>query len=384
MDKRADTGALVGSIYQAGLDATRWPAFMESLGSCLHAGFGTLWVHDFGNGAGPQAAGPDVYATSGVDSSTHAYYNAHYAVHNVWVPNTRRLQEGCVTVSSALFPDSLLKDTEFYNGFLRLHDLFYAVGSSIVKSGTRDVKMGFVRSRRAGAYTPGELRLVRQLMPHLRNAVSLHRQLHRLTALADSAVAALELVPVGVILLTQAGRRLHANRRADELAARTQALHFGPAGALQAAGTAATACLQRLIDGAVQTGAGKSLAPGGALQLVGAGGRRLQVLVTPLPALSTALEGKAMAAVFCSDPDAVIGRLSQRLEALYRMTPAEAQLTEALVNGQSLQEYALARCVTMNTLRTQLKSAAAKTGAKRQADLVRIVLTGPAIFNPAA
>ena len=153
---------------------------------------------------------------------------------------------------------------------------------------------------------------------------------------------------------------------------------------VSAAGTGATACLQRLIDGAVQTGAGKSLAAGGALQLVGAGGRRLQVLVTPLPALSAALEGKAMAAVFCSDPDAVIGRLSQRLEALYRLTPAEGQLTEALVNGQSLQEYAQARCVTMNTLRMQLKSAAAKTGAKRQSDLVRIVLTGPAIFHPAA
>jgi DNA-binding CsgD family transcriptional regulator len=76
-----------------------------------------------------------------------------------------------------------------------------------------------------------------------------------------------------------------------------------------------------------------------------------------------------------------VGQLSQRLERMYQMTPAEAQLTEALVNGKSLQEHAEARSVSMNTVRTQLKSAAAKTGARRQADLVRIVLTGPAIFN---
>jgi DNA-binding CsgD family transcriptional regulator len=88
-----------------------------------------------------------------------------------------------------------------------------------------------------------------------------------------------------------------------------------------------------------------------------------------------------MAAIFCSDPDAVAGTLSQRLEAMYRMTPAEAHLAEALVNGQSLKQYAEARSTSMNTVRTQLKAAAAKTGAKRQADLVRIVLTGPAIFN---
>jgi DNA-binding CsgD family transcriptional regulator len=36
----------------------------------------------------------------------------------------------------------------------------------------------------------------------------------------------------------------------------------------------------------------------------------------------------------------------------------------------------------VNTVRTQLKSILAKTGATRQADLVRMVLTGPAIFNP--
>lgn len=88
-----------------------------------------------------------------------------------------------------------------------------------------------------------------------------------------------------------------------------------------------------------------------------------------------------MAAIICSDPEAGVGMLSHRLEAMYRMSPAEAQLAEALVNGLSLKQYAEARHTTMNTVRTQLKAAAAKIGARRQADLVRIVLTGPAIFD---
>jgi len=244
--------------------------------------------------------------------------------------------------------------------------------------------MSFVRSERAGRYSDAELQLVRQLMPHLKNAVVLHRELHRLKVLSASAMAALEMVPVGVILLTPSGLLLHANRRAHELVSRTAALRFGAGGALQAASAAATVALQRLIQGAVQTGAGKGLAHGGALRLVSASGHELQVLVTPLPVGSSPFGGEAMAAIFCSDPDAVIGIFSRTLEALYRMTPAEAQLTEALVNGQSLQQYAEVRCVSLNTVRTQLKAAAAKTGARRQADLVRIVLTGPAILNPAA
>ena len=73
--------------------------------------------------------------------------------------------------------------------------------------------------------------------------------------------------------------------------------------------------------------------------------------------------------------------MARQLEGMFGMTPAEARLTEALVHGQSLQQYADARRVTMSTVRTQLKAATAKTGTRRQADLVRIVLTGPAILG---
>jgi len=329
---------LISGIYDAALDSARWPAFMKSLASSLNAGFGMLWMHDFNNGSvNLEHNGGNVSSVIGLDSAALAQYTNYYAAPNVnpWLPNASQLAEGSITVSSVLYPDALLKRTEFYSDFLRQQDLFYGVGSSIIKQGTRDVKMSFVRSERAGRYDDAELHLVRQLMPHLRNAVVLHRELYRLKLLSASAMAALEMVPVGVILLTSSGLLLHANRRAQELIARTAALRFGSAGTLHAASTAASAALQRLIHDAVQTGAGKGRAHGGALRLVSANGRGLQVLVTPLPVGSSPFGGEAMAAIFCSDPDAVIGAFSRTLETMYRMTPAEAQLTEALVNGQS-------------------------------------------------
>lgn len=79
--------------------------------------------------------------------------------------------------------------------------------------GGRDFKMSFVRSERAGRYQEAELHGLRHLMPHLRNAVVLHRELSRLKLLAASAVAALELIPAGVVLLTRSGKLMHANRR---------------------------------------------------------------------------------------------------------------------------------------------------------------------------
>ena len=381
MHHAGTTGALIEGIYEAGMDGSRWPAFMEKLGCSLKAGFGNLWLLDKTNWSFNHEDSGAVCAFSGLDASTVDRYKRHYAPLNVWLPNALDLAEGALTVSSSLYPDHRLKGTEFHDVFLRPNDLFYAVGSSVAKRGTTDVRMSFVRSERAGRYVPEELDLVQQLMPHLRNAVVLHRELYQTRALAASGMAALELVPVGVILLNSSGLLAHANRRAHDLFARTGTLRFGAGGTPQAAAPGANAQLQRLIQDAVRTGAGNGLAHGGTLQLQGPGGR-LQVLVTPLAAAIVFSEG-AMAAIFCSDPDAAIGPLSKRLERMYGMTPAEALLTEALVAGKSLQEYAETRGVTMNTVRTQLKSATAKTGSRRQADLVRIVLTGPAIFDTA-
>jgi DNA-binding CsgD family transcriptional regulator len=381
MHDATSTPTLIESVYEAGMDGSRWPAFMDKLGSALNAGFGNLWLLDTSNWSFNCEGGDTVSSFMGLDAATVTRYKEQYASLNVWLPNALDVAEGALTFSSALYPDNMLKRTEFYDVFLRPNDLFHAVGSSVVKQGATDVRISFVRPESAGEYTSRERHLLKELMPHVRNAVVLHRELFRSRALAASGMAALELVPVGIVLLNRLGLLDHANQRAYDMIARTGALRFGSDGVIRASSSWASAQLQHLIEEAVHTGAGKGQGHGGALQLQGPAGRRLQLLVTPL-ASSSALGESAIAAIFCSDPDAVIGKLSRRLELMYGMTPAEAQLTEALVNGKSVTDYADARNVTVNTVRTQLKSILAKTGATRQADLVRMVLTGPAIFNP--
>ena len=49
-----------------------------------------------------------------------------------------------------------------------------------------------------------------------------------------------------------------------------------------------------------------------------------------------------------------------------------------IAQGRSLDEAAKDRGVTRNTARTQLKQVFAKTGTKRQGELVRLVLSGVA------
>ncbi|MBI2770816.1 MAG: helix-turn-helix transcriptional regulator [Burkholderiales bacterium] len=375
----------MGAIYDAALDASLWPAFMQKAAGALHAGVGMFWLHDFSTGSadfGSDAG--NVASVTGLDATALSQYVSHYSARNVWLPNAAKLPEGSVTVSSSLYPERQLKRTEFYDGWLQGLDVFHGVGSAIVKRETRDVKLSFLRSERAGPYTAGELRMVRDLLPHMRNAVTLHRRLHHLQALSAAALAALDMLPVGVILLTPGGTLMHANRVAHHLAATTRALQFG-GGKVLAATAALTGRLGLLIDSAVSTGLGQGCLPGGSLRLTGPLGDELQVLVTPLPvAVSASWGAPAPAAIFCSNPRAPVPALTQALRAFYCMTPAEAELTQALVNGQTLKEFADARGVSINTVRTQLKFAAARVGARRQSDLVRMVLTGPALMRTKA
>jgi DNA-binding CsgD family transcriptional regulator len=58
----------------------------------------------------------------------------------------------------------------------------------------------------------------------------------------------------------------------------------------------------------------------------------------------------------------------------FGLTMAEARLARVLVAGHTLDDYAASVDVSHNTARNQLASILAKTGAKRQAELVATIL----------
>ncbi len=65
--------------------------------------------------------------------------------------------------------------------------------------------------------------------------------------------------------------------------------------------------------------------------------------------------------------------LTEPLRRLYGLTAAEVRLVAALARGDAPKEAAERFHVTENTIRTQLKSALAKTGVRRQVDLVLLI-----------
>ncbi len=81
-----------------------------------------------------------------------------------------------------------------------------------------------------------------------------------------------------------------------------------------------------------------------------------------------------------SDPEAPTRIDPDALRRLYRLTPAESRLCTALANGKTLKTYAQSEGVSLETVRSQLKQAMVKTDTHKQAQLVRLLVTGPAAY----
>ena len=86
-------------------------------------------------------------------------------------------------------------------------------------------------------------------------------------------------------------------------------------------------------------------------------------------------------AILVGDPDTEISASDGVIGALYGLTKAESRLVGALVSGLRVRDLAKSFGISEQTIRTQLKRVLQKTGAGRQSELVRFLLTGPSLFT---
>ena len=381
-DEMDGLGTLIGRIYEAALDSRRWDEFLLAFAARMRSQAALIWGHDFSDRSAEFDGSAGIISSiQGIDPAALQTFSEYYSQLNVWMDDPTRHNAGQVVTSSSLYPDDQLKRSEYYNDWLKPQDFFYSSAAIVEKRDDLSLNLTLIRSEQDGGYDAEETRLIAALMPHLQAAFTLHRRLYRLDALSHSSMGVLESSPFGVVLLDERAQVLHANSLAHELAKRSGLLRLGADDSIRASYSQDDARLQRHLHLATHTGSGKAGASGGALRLRSVDGKQLDLMIAPLPSWASPFGERSAAALFISDPRAQVGSLSLLLHTLYGMTPAEARLTEALANGLTPQEYAERQQLSVHTVRSQFKSAAAKAGTTRQADLVRIVLTGPAVLR---
>jgi DNA-binding NarL/FixJ family response regulator len=190
-----------------------------------------------------------------------------------------------------------------------------------------------------------------------------------------SLVQLLDHVPVGVALLDRGARPRIANAPVRELLDRRDGLTLGPDGSLRTEDRSTNEQIRALLHALAQ----HSSQAGGAWTA----GREsndepLHLVLSPLrPGQSSS----AVAALIVHDPTRPCSAPESLLQRVHGLTPAEASLASVMMQGCPIEQAADQLGVSVNTAKTHLKRVFSKTGVTRQAELVYLLLTGPALFS---
>ena len=367
MDVGTHFERLLGLVYDAALDVERWPDALGGLDLLLR-GSTCLSTHD------SATQRRDGFTSGELMVRFLASYNEHYARLNPLWPATVAAPAGTVLIDREVAGRDAFERSEFRNDFGRRVGLHAGMAVKVLDESSVAAVLVVARGRSQGEFDPADAKLLSRLAPHLHRAVQVNRRLSLPRGETEATADVLDRLPHAAMLVDAAARVLFANGAARSILAAQDGLRSDPDG-LRADTPAQTNDLRRRI-GRAAAPAGGVEAPPGSLALARASGRRpLSALVMPAAARGAARSTPA-ALVFVGDPELALAAPPERLWRLYGLTHAEAAVALALLRGDGMRVVADTLGVTLATVKTHLQHVFEKTGTRRQAELVSVLLVG--------
>jgi DNA-binding CsgD family transcriptional regulator/PAS domain-containing protein len=370
---------LVGCIYDVALSSDGWDPLLERTTEMFGGTATVFFVQD------RHAAGLQFSRLWGLPQQALQEFESHFAPVDVGLDSLLALPPASVVTDEST-PPEIYRSSEIYNDFRRRWTAERYMACDVFRDERRFGVLAVQGSSRRAPFDSTETDVIRRLLPHLRRAVQIRANLSRMEARQRALEDLIDGLLVGVVLLNDAGEVIHANaaaRRIDRLEDGLQIRR----GRLSAASSTDDRVLRQAIATAIGIANRTSLEGGGVLRIRRPSrARPFSVLVTPGPGVdSQSPFSFASALVVIGDPDAGPACGPDLAAHLYGLTPAEARLAHAIARGESLETYAETQGIALSTARWTTKQVLAKTGSRRQADLVRLLLTGPAaVCKPAS
>lgn len=384
---------LLHHVYDCALAPTRWPATLGAIAGAFDARSVVLWSFMHGVEQG------GICFTHNLDQSMMEAWATISPAEDPFVQAViarNLIVDGAAYKDSDLVPRDWLEKPGLYRDVCVQLDIGY-VGNGIVFAGTDGqqlpVAISLYRSPRDLPFEDDEIDLLRRLLPHLSRSLGvmfhLQDQAHQIAA----SRAALNRLGAGVVLLDDQGTVQFANTAAEALLLRGDKVrrtaqdakrqkmssHSGRL-AVASGSPGLRAAFTKVIAAAIRpyvdNGDGEHFAE--ALVLPDEHGKpALVVHAAPLGLTSAFAENgtSVRAIVFLHELNGHRAVAPERLCQIFGMTPAEARAAMQLLESGSMQAMADRLGVSLNTFKTQIQAAYAKTNTNRQAGLLRLMLS---------
>jgi DNA-binding CsgD family transcriptional regulator len=362
-----DLSEFVGLVYDTALDRDAWPAMLNRLAELLAATAGAHFesynskTYVCTNPA--LRLDPEYRPAIPRYCACRAYFcrrGANQPLGAVYMPETfMSREEHC--------------RTDIFNKWYKPQGMEAIMRANLLIEGPVSTVVTVGRRYSEGDFGTAEIRLFAAFIPHLQRAVQLQLRLAGLDGPPTSSAEMLNRLLQGVLLVDAGARVFFTNSAAERTLRANAGLFLGHDG-LRAGTPAETRLLRQTIANCAEPRD----------QLGGAGGRLrlsrehrtpLSALVIPHRARLSWIDLlRPRAVLFITDPEEAAVVCRERLRQDFGLTPAEAGFTREVLKADGLQAAADRLGISLTTARTHLAHVFDKTGTRRQAELVRLVL----------
>ncbi len=360
--------SVISSIYDAALDDKLWAPALLAIRQALGAEASALFHRDM-----PAVMKHCAFASfSGWTAELLDNYKEYYGSLDKRRVPIAALSPGQVFVDGREMSFAEVVESEIVQDFYRPAGLGHSMAMVVFGSGERSGVLSVHRGLSGGTFPEPNIAFFERLTPHVIRALQLHRQMRRAEVLANGLALTLDHFPLPVLLVDEARTIQHMNMAAAEVLQRPGWPLRVTAGRLETRLPRQAEQLRRELANAASLAWDRGGAATSILRLEMAGAEgTVAVMVSPLrDGGAMGMPAEPLIAVFMSDPAQSLLLDTGILARQFGMTPAEARIATSLAKGESLDEAASARGISIETARTLLKRATAKAEVRTQGQLL--------------
>lgn len=372
---------LVGLLYDAAGDVDKWQTFVEAATRTFHSTVAHLLSFN------PDARQTHLnfnffFGATAEQIETFLDFlarHAHIPIEQLDLRTILTRQYPGRAIACSMLPDrAAFERSELYQTILHPHGIDHSLGLTVPHEPPCYSVLGLMRNEARGPYDAEDVAALDKLAPHFCRAIKLQKQLLEIDLHKRTALDALNLLPIGILIVDADAHVLFANQTAERLGQKEGGIRL-VGEQVWAADPKQTAEIRAKIRHAVVAANQGRLVPGWSTALKRpAPHRPLSLTVSPLRGnhlkSSLGFLQRPYAILFLSDPDSAQETHAELFQRLYGLTATEAAVLKHLCVGEKPEEIAATQGISIKTVRTHLSNLFAKIATSRQSELIRLAL----------
>lgn len=334
---------LIGSIYDAALDAELWVEVLNGVRRITPCRVASLYSLD------RIADKPTFHQLAGMDVADELDYLEKWGSNNPITGAVGHLEPGQVRGLASIMDYEAFKQTPIFRQWAEPNGYCDGINVMLENTLSRLAAVSLIRGVEDGPADPPAVARLELLAPHFLRAVRIGRVLENVTLREKAFERTLDALASAVLLVSPTGGLVYANAVAQKL------MRAGlPLRRIAETAVADQACLVTLADGVRRTSHCLPLGHLGA----GQAGSRLQAC-----------------RVVVFKEEARIDSAIASAAAVYNLTRRECDVLFGLFESGGVPAISRLLGISKNTVSTHMKRLFDKTGTQRQAELASLIST---------